>query len=238
MNSLISIKNNDVISIVGSGGKTSLLYNISKSIYKKKILVSTTTKIKVPPDSFYDYIALNEKDFNALRYNSSKGIYVFANKIENNKLESLDLDYLKNLITDFEITILEADGAKEKLLKGWNDNEPVILDNTTKTIGVINLDTIGICINAMNVHRLDKFLAITGCLEGDIVNVDCLVNIISSENGLFKNALGERILFINGLEEEGKEVVAREVARKLREKHFKLDYIVAGSILRGVFLII
>lgn len=235
MNDLINIKDKDVISIVGSGGKTSLMYYLSKNILGKKILVSTTTKIKIPTIKFYDYIAFDKDKAKYLKENNSKGIYILANKISEDKLGSFELEYLEDLTNNFENVILEADGSKEKLIKAWNEEEPVILKNTTKTIGVLNLDILGKEINDKNVHRLERFIKMTNFSLNEEIDEQCLIKIIIDENGLFKNAMGEKILFINGAESLDKINSAIFIAKSLIDMNYKLDYIVIGSISEGKF---
>ncbi|MGL5822362.1 MAG: selenium cofactor biosynthesis protein YqeC [Sarcina sp.] len=235
MNDLINIKNKDVISIVGSGGKTSLLYNIAKSTSNNKVLVSTTTKIRIPDNCFYDYIAFNEQDSITMSKSKNKGIYILANKLNDEKLESIEIDILEKIVDEFDLTILEADGSKEKLIKGWNDTEPVILEKTTKTIGIVNLDVVGKIINDENIHRIDKFLDITCTKINDLIDKECLIKLIMNKNGLFKNSKGQKILFINAVETKEKMILAQEISKKLRHQGFELDYIIAGSIVEGVF---
>lgn len=235
MNDLIKVKNGDVISIVGSGGKTSLMYFISKKIKQKKVLVSTTTKIRIPDSDFYDYIAFDIENAKRIKEKDDKGIYVFANKINDNKLSSFELEELKDLSKGFDNVVLEADGSKEKLIKAWNDNEPVILEGTTKTVGVLNLDILGKKVNEENIHRLDKFIDITSALNGEEINEYDLIKLVINKNGLFKNALGQKILFINAVENSDKKRAAKFIADYLIESNYKLDYIVFGSIVEGEF---
>lgn len=235
MNDLINITDKDIISIVGSGGKTSLMYRIARHLSDKKVLLSTTTKIKIPTSDLYDYIAFNEEEALKVSNYDNKGIYLLAHKINEEKFKTLDDRCLNEIVGKFNNVILEADGAKEKLIKGWNENEPVIFKDTTKTIGVVNLDTIGLLINEENVHRLDKFLDITKKKIGDNIDIECLVSLISADNGLFKNFLGKKVLFINGVETKAKEIVAKEIGKTLRDRAFSIDYIIAGSIIKGVF---
>nr|WP_279381006.1 hypothetical protein [Enterococcus faecalis] len=47
------------MSIVGSGGKTSLMWALAKTYRKEAVLVSTTTKIGFPQRQLYDYFYTN-----------------------------------------------------------------------------------------------------------------------------------------------------------------------------------
>ena len=51
---ILGINKKDVISIVGAGGKTTMLFSLSKEL-KGKVCLSTTTKIFMPIKSDYDY---------------------------------------------------------------------------------------------------------------------------------------------------------------------------------------
>lgn len=235
MEKIINIKDKDVISIVGSGGKTSLMNYLAKNLINKKVLVSTTTKIRIPKPDFYDFIAFSHDEAEVIKKNENKGIYVFGSQIKENKLESFNVDYVNLLIDYFDNLILEADGAKEKLIKGWNDNEPIIVSSTTKTIGVVNLDIIGQKINDKNVHRVNEFIKLTNSSINETLDEDCLFNVITNPNGLFKNALGEKILFINGAEGHKKKHIAENICDSIIKADYELDCIVVGSILEGVF---
>ena len=54
----------DVISIVGAGGKTTVLNLMAKNISRRsKVLLSTTTKMKLPSINEYDILIINKEDF-------------------------------------------------------------------------------------------------------------------------------------------------------------------------------
>lgn len=66
-----------MISIVGSGGKSTLMYTLAEELRRdNKILVTTTTKIFVPKKNQFDFFAIGNENFNKLKYGNCKGIYV------------------------------------------------------------------------------------------------------------------------------------------------------------------
>lgn len=194
----------DIISIVGAGGKTSLMYSASSFISKNyKVLITTTTKIYLPSE--FDKILILEnsskKDIKKFCENDQNGIYVIGKSIsEENKLNGLNFNDLDNLIKYFDIVFIESDGSRRKSLKGWNENEPVIYPKSTKTIGVLDIKTVGIKINEKNIHRVEDFKKITN--SNQFVSIDNLIEVIYSKNGLFKNYVGDKVLFINKVEEK------------------------------------
>lgn len=275
------IKNKDIITIVGAGGKTSLMFSAS-SLFRKdyKVLVTTTTHIYVPDKNLYDEMIMlsdikddkisrqnkeynnencNNENCNNRKYsdiikNNKKGVYVIGNYIVNNsnantsncntngskgnthKIKGLTFDQLDKITPYFDIVIIEGDGSKEKPLKGWNDKEPVVYHKTTKTIGVVDISSIGLYINEENIHRLDKFLEIINEDSSKTVNLTHIKNMILNKNGLFKIYKGEKILFINKVENINNEINALNLIENIKnENPSYIDKFIYGSILKSKF---
>lgn len=229
MNDVFKIKDKDVVSIVGSGGKTTLMNYLAKEFSSKKVLVSTTTKIRVPSQGFYDFIAFNKKEADAIKDINNKGIYVLGSKIKDNKLESFDLGYMESITNNFDVVFLEADGSKEKFIKGWNETEPVILDNTTITIGIINLEILGKLVNEDNVHRVEEFMDLTRAKLNDAIGKEHLIAVVRGKKGLFKNSRGRRILLINGVKDHKTRKTANEIADVILKDHNMIDEVIIGN---------
>jgi probable selenium-dependent hydroxylase accessory protein YqeC len=130
------------------------------------------------------------------------------------------------------LVLIEADGAATKPLKGWNSTEPVIPQFATKTIGILDIQTIGSIICEALVHRLEIFSEITGCKAGEPVSTGHLCRIILHDKGLFCQSQGEKILYINKVES----AVERNNVDGLREKFGNLK-IVAGSVQQGTIYV-
>lgn len=229
---LLNIKKHDVMSITGAGGKTTLMFTLAEELkYYYKVLVTTTTKIYVPQKG-YNYISKSEDEFQYYNKFNNNGIYVYGSGVNSeNKLIGLSLERLKEQIPYFHITLIEADGSKKKPIKGWRDNEPVIISDTTKNIGVISIEVIGKEANEQNVHRLEQFLHITGADKGDKINLNHILKLIFHPNGLFKNAKGSRILFINKVESNENTALAKELINIILKNNNKyIQDIVFGKL--------
>lgn len=191
----------DVVCLVGAGGKTSLLFHLAGEARSLgcRTLVSTTTKIFIPEQSQYDAIDLTGDGFNQ-SIREQGGIYVAGKPVSDIKMSGLSEDLLSAHTKNFDLVLLEADGAARKPLKGWLHTEPVIPAFTTHTIGVIDIQSVGKVVTDTLVHRLDCFCQITGTREGDRVTTDHLKKIICHQQGLFSHAVGKRLVFINKVE--------------------------------------
>ena len=145
-----SIKNKDIITIVGAGGKTSLMFSASSLLRKDyKVLVTTTTHIYVPDEKLYDKMIMlsdtKDDNYENIIKENKNGVYVIGSSIVNKvgtnkpKIKGLNGQMLDKIVPYFDIVIIEGDGSKEKPLKGWRDDEPVVYDKSTKTIGVVDI---------------------------------------------------------------------------------------------------
>lgn len=97
-----------VISLVGGGGKTTLLYAFARHCAAKgwRVLVSTTTHIRQPGENY----AADEAALAALW---AAGQYAVAGvPAEQGKLTALPPEQLARWMAQADIVLLEADGAK------------------------------------------------------------------------------------------------------------------------------
>lgn len=106
------IEKNEIITVVGAGGKTSLI-NYFANFYrdKLKVLLTTTTKIYVPND--YDNIIITIDG--TVIPSICHGITVCGSYINNeNKLVSIDSSILDEIVDQFDLVLIEGDGSKRK----------------------------------------------------------------------------------------------------------------------------
>ena len=231
---VLSINDKEVLSLVGAGGKTSLLLEIAEELREnRRILVTTTTKIYVPSFEKIDGLFIN----NFEEVPKVPGAYVYAGGLnDEKKLLPVEVKERSILIKTFDTTLIEADGAIRKLLKGGKEGELVIDENTTITLGVFNIKALGLKICEENIHRVKEFIKVTGAREGEQVKKEHIKKLILHPMGMFKGFLGKRVLFINGMEEEEDWNQANTLTTSLLEedKYF-LSNIIGGSIKNKIF---
>jgi len=197
----IDITKGDVVSIIGSGGKTTLLRALSKALAKDlRVAAATTTKIFYPNQEDLTRVMIGPK--NIPMHIDKAGVYYFANEHLGGKLIGLgeELRHAAKRLTD--IMVIEADGSAGKPLKGWADYEPVVVDETTITIGVIPITAIGQRMDDKTVHRLPIFLKLVDEQRGAVINWQHLIHVINHQDGLFKKAKGKRVLYISQAKDE------------------------------------
>lgn len=194
----IDLKNHDIISFVGAGGKTTTIENLSKELssLNKKVLVTTSTAMFNPNMDIYDNIFIGSFPEDYVPKDSS--ITFYADTTIGKKVKCLDLNNIIEIIKKdlFDYVLIEADGSREKPIKAPNETEPVITNYTTKTIGIIGLDSLDKPIQEI-CHRPEIFCKLTNKALDDSIDIDSIIRLVKSPLGLFKNAIGEKILYLN-----------------------------------------
>ena len=229
---LLEIKEKDIITVVGAGGKTSFIKYLTKEFSSDyRVLSTTTTKIYLPKKSDYNNTILID-DSNTLIVN--KGITICGKYInKEKKVVGLNFNELDNILNKFDISFIEGDGSKRKKLKGWREDEPLVHPMTTKNIGIVDISSFNMDINNENIHRLEKFLSICGNYT-DKVNLENLKNIILHKDGLFKNSVGEKILYINKVDDKFKEVLAKDLIKLIKKEDDSMK-IIYGSLTKNYY---
>lgn len=211
-----SNENSGVISFVGAGGKTTIMFSLAKELRRKgkKILVTTTMAIYNPEK--YDYYFLKNIDPS---FKANKGtITILGDRVLDSKLRGVSsqyIDYISSLDI-FDFILVEADGSKKKPIKAPRIDEPIIPKSTEKTIGLIGMDSLDRAINHGNVHRPELFLHIVGKKLEDKIEDKDIVKLVLDSNGLFKNSQGQRILILNKVT-TSKLDTANKLKRKLEK---------------------
>lgn len=159
-----AVEKGDVICIAGAGGKTSLILHLAGELTDAgyKVLVSTTTRLAA--DEVSDR-------------------FDFLVRPDGEKALAPDIGELRNRVKDYDITLIEADGSARKPLKGWREDEPVIPDFATVTIGVLDISTLG---SKPDAHRPELFYRLVG--DAKRVELSTLAHIANSPEGLFRHS--------------------------------------------------
>lgn len=231
---LIDLKNGDIVSVVGSGGKTTFMYKLSKELSNKKVIITTSTKMFIPKeDEKFNIIFLNESK----NINLEKGINFLIGEIVSENKFHTNVELIDENVYGFDYLLIESDGSKRKPLKGWNETEPVISKRTNKTVGIIPIDIIGKIAKEDIIHRIEKFSKISLISEGEEITPEAIANVISNKNGLFKNSVGEKILFLNKIENKKQYEMACKLLKILERKNININKIIGGSLLNESYFL-
>ena len=204
-----------IIAVVGSGGKTSLIWRLTEELVQagKKVAVTTTTHMAIEKERPF---ALDGEGAEALIF---KHGYVLAASIDiqKKKLSSLPCEKLKKLSELCDVLLIEADGARKKPFKIPMEWEPVIPDFTDLVIAVCGLDSLGKSIKEAAYCPRETALFL-GKKETDIICPQDMIKAVSSRDGLLKG-VGEREyrVYLNKMDTVKERKTLNKIRRELSD---------------------
>jgi len=151
-----------IISVIGGGGKSSLLKKIGQELVKLnlKVILTTTTKIEPFPNTAVVLLQGRGEDIREeLTYmlDELKIIMVAKKRYHGNKLVGVNPEVVQKFKKYANIVLVEADGARQRPFKTHMPHEPVIPAATDKVIIVIGSEIVHKPLNDETVHRADLF---------------------------------------------------------------------------------
>jgi len=159
----LNITENDVITITGGGGKTSLMFALSKELAARKLnhVMTTTAKIciaDVPEQQclICDYMT---EVIEAIAKDPQREWLIGKERINGQKISGFseaELITLKEAIIPLVI-VNEGDGSKRKPYKFYHDYEPSIPLITTKLIHVMGAEILFRKIDEETFHRSELY---------------------------------------------------------------------------------
>lgn len=138
----LHLQNSRIITLVGAGGKTSLLYALcTEFAQQEKTLLTTTTHIWEPND-LPGAVLITDEDADQL-YAAFRSSSLVALGKPGKKWSSPSLSFLNQIQNIPARIVCEGDGSRRLPVKIPRENEPVFYPGTDTVIGVIGLS----CLN-------------------------------------------------------------------------------------------
>lgn len=235
-----------VVSIVGAGGKTTLMLHLARQLSRAgyPVLVTTTTKLYAPSPDQVPVCLLAEDASDLIRQWMALSppppwVMAASGILPESRPEKLigfppgAIDRL-SAAHIFRWILVEADGAAGRSLKAPADHEPVIPESSGAVIAVAGLDVIGKPLHDAHVFRAARFARLTGLAMGDPVTAASVAAAVLHPEGLFKGSpdSAQKIVYLNKAEGQTRRSAGREMAAILAaaDSH-RPDRVVMGSLL-------
>lgn len=244
-----------IVSIVGAGGKTSLLFALARLLLQKnvKVICTTTTKIFPPTPQEGGVVkimgTLSAEAFSAdvsfaLRRTSL--LTMVGSKIpETGKLGGVPITLFPVLCQTLSLfpqniwILVEADGARRRPLKAPAIHEPVLPLETKWCIAVFGLDSLGKKIDEKFVHRWSRACELGKQQPGSFITPETLIRLALHPQSFFRACAPEcrKVVFYNKVDiaEDTFSVVLPRVRalRNMAGIDFRNIYWFAGSVREG-----
>ena len=234
----------EVISLVGAGGKTTLMFRLAKELVRrgKRVVTTTTTKILEPSPEESHYLFVNSENekiekFVAEHLSSYHNITIAQERLESGKLKGLSPEFITELSNaeQIEYLVVEADGAAGRPVKAPREGEPVIPSSTTLVVALSGVDGVEVELKDENIFRSEQVSRLTGLPLGSRMTDEAMAILMTHPDGIFRGTpVSSRVVvflnkvdIINGMEK------ARRVAKMIvNQRHRGIERIVLGQLRR------
>ena len=232
----------EVISLVGAGGKTTLMFRLAKELFLsgKRVVTTTTTKILEPAGGETNFLFIDPdekkiKDFVGHRLDQYHHITVALEKLGSGKLKGVSPDLVNELWSSHGIDtiLIEADGASGRPIKAPREWEPVIPTSTTLTVAVLGVDGMEKELNEENAFQPERVSKITGIPVGGKLTDEAMAILMTHPEGIFKGAPSSSrvVAFLNKVDIPNGVARAKSIAKKILEKkHRQIERVVLGQL--------
>ena len=193
---LIDLPTYPLITIVGAGGKTTTMYTLASELAQrgKRIIITTTTQIFYPEPGETDALIVAADTPILLQniraaWQHQQRITVAGTFLRTDKLAGLQPEQPYELLmkSGADAVIVEADGARHRMIKAPAEHEPVIPLQTNVALLMISAEAFNQPLSAEIAHRPEHIARVTGISQGDILSPAVIARLITSEQGALKH---------------------------------------------------
>jgi probable selenium-dependent hydroxylase accessory protein YqeC len=238
----LGLRDKEVISLVGAGGKTTLMFRLAKELLGKgkKIVTTTTTKIAEPTREEAPCLFVDQDPTKILRWvtdhlEHDHHLTLASERLESGKLQGISTDLVVDLwgARSIDYLVIEADGAARRPVKAPREKEPVIASNTTLVVAILGLDGVEATLNEENVFQPERFSKIAGIPVGAKISPEAMARVMTHPEGLFKGIppTARAIAFLNKADVDQGVKKGRKVAEKILEKkHPQIERVILAQL--------
>lgn len=240
----LGISQPEVISLVGGGGKTTLMFTLARELASggEPVVTTTTTKILESELSLHGspLLILEKEEERLIRLleqslQRHRHVIVASERLPAlRKLRGINPELVDKMAKLGQISyiIVEADGAAHKSLKAPNLTEPVTPESTTLVIPVVGMDALGCQLNEDKVFRPHIVSQLTGVALGGIITPDAIATLLTHPDGITKGspAKARIIPFLNKMDlDEGLSLGKSLAVKVLERKHPQIKKVILGQ---------
>jgi probable selenium-dependent hydroxylase accessory protein YqeC len=238
----LGLKEREVVSLVGAGGKTTLMYRLAKELFLsgKRVVTTTTTKILEPKREETNFLFVDSdekriKDFVWRHLDEYRHLTVARGRLGAGKLKGVSPDLVNELwsLDKIDTIIVEADGAAGRPVKAPREWEPVIPIATTLVVAILGVDGVGKKLNEENAFQPEGISRITGIAIGEKLSDEGLAHLMTHAEGIFKGTPSSSrvIAFLNKVDIPDGARKAKGIAGKIFGKeHCQIERVVLGQL--------
>ena len=244
---ILCLEPRGVMSFVGGGGKTSLMFHLARhlALAGMRVLTTTTTRIFVPTAEQSATLLVANDPAEILRqaetcHSATRQITAAAEQMpDTGKLKGFAPEAMRAFAASgrFDWILVEADGSAQRPLKAPAGHEPVIPPDTTVVVALVGLEVIGSPLTEELVFRLELAGKLMGLAAGEIISDAALARLLAHPLGSFKGAppRARRFIFLNKADTPLRREAGARVANELRRHAPTVaEAVIVGQTLDGI----
>ena len=237
-----------MISLVGAGGKTTLMFALAGElrILNRRVITTTTTKIYPPEPRESPRLLLGgpevfpsiEEDLIHYGHITWAAGRSAENKLLGGSLPDLSLLWARGWA---DYLIVEADGSARRPIKAPNQNEPVVPAESTCFISVFGLSALGQPLHPNWAFRPEIITRLTGIHPGTPITAEGLANLAAHPlGGLKGRGPGMRaVVFLNQMDSQPGGHPLRHLAEAILSKgQGRIERVLVGQLKPKIRLIV
>ena len=190
--SALGLGNHELVSVVGGGGKTTVVHALAAQLSGLRVVSCTT---KMGHDQHHGLPVLLSPTDNELVEAVALDPVVAWKSIDGEKAVGVDPDECDRWFALVDHVLVEADGSRRRPFKAPADYEPVVPTATTLMVSVIGADALGRVI-ADQCHRPMRVAALAECTPYERLTPAAAAKVLLHERGARKELPGNARLAV------------------------------------------
>jgi len=238
--SAFNVTKGDLVSVVGSGGKTTLITELARQLTSMglKVLSTSTTNAQKPTPHQTEKLLIAEEEPDLLaairnHFRTCRHLTVVGQYLRKDKLKGLDPESVCTLYGHHlaDVILVHADGARKKSFKAPREDEPILPPCSTHCIIVVGSDIIGKALNEENVHRPERVTELTSLQPGQPITPETVAQVINHPRAYFRKVPPgcQLILYLSKVRDSQRRQFVEEIQAKVDRT--KITKVLGGDLL-------
>lgn len=190
----LELRRGDLVSLVGGGGKTTLMYRLVSELRAQGLnaAAATTTKIGPPrPEDGAGLLCAPTYEEARRHLERHGGAAVLGREVLGaGKVGGIPPEWCERLVAEavVDVLVVEADGSARRPLKAPEAWEPVVPIATTAFVAVVGLSCLGEPLDESVVFRAERASLVSGFPLGTIITPELLAALLVAPEGLLRGS--------------------------------------------------
>ncbi len=175
-----------MVAFAGAGGKSGAIIGVCGEAAGEgfRVLVVPTTKMFLEEASRIGPV-LTSENLSELRgrieesFGVARAVVAGSALLSKERVGGVEPAWVDALVPLADIVLVEADGARRRLIKGTAEHEPVIPASATLVVAVGNVEALGKPVDERYVHRPEVFSELTGVGAGHTITASAFARALA-----------------------------------------------------------